>query len=248
MTGVVITLHVVGPLGRGYGQAGLVAAALTVGMAIGGPWRGRRVDVIGLRRALIPSVVVEASVWTVAPFLGFGALVGAAFVAGVFLVPVYSVVRQSLGVLVPPAQQRTAYALDAVVTELTFMLAPTVGVLIATQVSTTAALIVIGGSTVGAGLLLMWFNPPTRSEQVLADPREGTPSAGAVTRGVTGARRSRIVAPGLLVVLAASSAAALVLNGTDVGIIAALQGWSQESSIGWMIALGAAGSVVGGLV
>lgn len=235
MTGVVLTLHVVGPLGLGYARAGLVAAAMTVGVAIGSPWRGRRVDRLGLRRALLPSVVVESAVWLIAPRLGYEALLVAAVVAGVFLVPVFSVVRQSLAVLVPAEQQRTAYALDSVGTEMTFMLAPTVGVLVATQVSTTAALTLVGASTVLAGLLLMWFNPPTRSAGATAVPE---PSG----------RRPRLITPGLLVVLAAASAAALILNGTDVGIVAALEGWDRESAVGWMIALWCAGSVVGGLV
>lgn len=236
MTGVVLTLHVVGPLGLGYARAGVVAAAMTVGVAIGSPWRGRRVDRLGLRRALLPSVVVESAVWIIAPRLGYEALVVAAVVAGAFLVPVFSVVRQSLSVLVPAEQQRTAYALDSVGTEMTFMLAPTVGVLIATQVSTTAALTVVGVSTVAAGLLLMWFNPPTRSTATggPADTADGP--------------RVRLLTPGLLVVLAAASAAALILNGTDVGVVAALRGWGHESAVGWMIALWCLGSVVGGLV
>jgi MFS family permease len=235
MTGVVLTLHVVGPLGLGYARAGLVAAAMTVGVAIGSPWRGRRVDRLGLRRALLPSVLVESAVWLVAPRLGYEALIVAAVVAGVFLVPVFSVVRQSLAVLVPAEQQRTAFALDSVATEMTFMLAPTLGVLVATQVSTTAALTLVGVSTVAAGLLLMWFNPPTRSAGDAVVPEHA-------------GRRPRLVTPGLLVVLAAASAAALILNGTDVGIVAALQGWENEAAVGWMIALWCAGSVVGGLV
>ena len=91
--GVIVTLHVVGPLGRGYAAAGIVAAAATLGMAIGAPWRGRLVDRLGLRRALLPSVLIEAAIWTVAPFLSFEALVGAAAMAGLFMVPVFSVVR-----------------------------------------------------------------------------------------------------------------------------------------------------------
>lgn len=236
MTGVVLTLHVVGPLGLGYARAGLVAAAMTVGVAIGSPWRGRRVDRLGLRRALLPSVVVESAVWLVAPRLGYEALLVAAVIAGVFLVPVFSVVRQSLAVLVPAEQQRTAYALDSVGTEMTFMLAPTLGVLVATQVSTTAALTLVGVATVAAGLLLMWFNPPTRSP------------GGTAVHAAEGGRRPRLLTPGLLVVLAAASAAALILNGTDVGIVAALEGWDRETAVGWMIALWCVGSVVGGLV
>lgn len=245
-TGVVLTLHVVGPLGKGYAQAGLVAAAMTVGMAFGAPWRGRRVDATGLRRALVPSVVIEAGVWLVAPFLDYTALIGAAFVAGVFLVPVFSVVRQSLGVLVPLAEQRTAYALDSVGTELTFMLAPAIGVLIATQLSTTAALMTVGVATVGSGALLMWFNPPTRSDQV--DGAEATrdrPERPAA--GIYGPR-VRALAPAAVVVLVTSVAASLVLSGTDVSIVASLKEWGRAASLGWMMALWAAGSVLGGLV
>ncbi len=267
--GVIVTLHVVGPLGRGYGAAGIVAAGATIGMAIGAPWRGRLVDRLGLRRALLPSVLIEATIWTAAPFLTFDALVGAAAVAGLFMVPVFSVVRQSLAVLVPPDEQRTAFALDSVCTELTFMLAPALAVLVATTWSTTAALVAVGIATVGAGGLLLWFDPPTSSAGVLArsggevpagrvstgEVPAGTVPAGTVPAGkvdgpvvVPSAPTGRAFTPALLVVLLAAAAASLVLNGTDVSIIAALVEWDQASSAGWMIALWAGGSLVGGLV
>ena len=91
-------------------QAGVVVGAATVGMALGAPWRGRLVDRLGLRRAIAPSVVVESAVWLAAPHLSYEALIGAVFVAGLFLVPVFSVSRQSLSVLVPlaaPAARRS---------------------------------------------------------------------------------------------------------------------------------------------
>jgi MFS family permease len=256
--GVVLTLHVVGALDLGYGHAGVVAAAMTVGMAIGAPWRGRRVDRLGLRRALLPSVVVEAAVWTVAPALDYRGLLVAAVLAGLFMVPVFSVIRQSLSVLVPPEEQRTAFALDSVCTELTFMLAPVLGVLVATTWSTTAALVVVGVATVGAGALLMWFDPPTRTTasagatgaaQAADVPSHGaavTPGDLASPDGAT--TRARVVTPALLVTLLASSAASLVLTGTDVSIVASLEEWDRVPDTGWMIALWAAGSVVGGLV
>ena len=252
--GVIVTLHVVGPLGRGYAAAGIVAAAATLGMAIGAPWRGRLVDRLGLRRALLPSVLIEAAIWTVAPFLSFEALVGAAAMAGLFMVPVFSVVRQSLAVLVPPEEQRTAFALDSVCTELTFMLAPALAVLVATTWSTTAALVSVGVATVGAGGLLMWFDPPTSSAGVLARSAGKVP-VGSVSVGTVGdpvvvpsLPTGRAFTPALLVVLLAAAAASLVLNGTDVSIIAALVEWDQASSAGWMIALWAGGSLVGGLL
>ena len=51
--GIVLTLHVVGHLDRSYTQAGLVEMVLCVALAVSGPWRGRRLDRIGLR-ATVP--------------------------------------------------------------------------------------------------------------------------------------------------------------------------------------------------
>lgn len=234
MAGVILTLHVVAQLDRGYGQAGVVAGALTIGIAIGAPWRGRLVDRLGLRRAILPSIVVESVAWLVMPHLRYEAVIAAAFVAGLFLVPVFSVTRQSLAILVPLRHQRSAFALDSVFTEITWMLAPVVGVLLATR-STVLGLSVIGVLTVAGGALLMWANPPTRTA-----PADG-PAQPAAPRG-------RLVSPQLVVVLLAGLAAAFVLVGTDVSLVATLNEAGHAEAIGWMIALWAAGSVVGGLV
>lgn len=233
-SGVVLTLHVVGALDEGYGRAGLVAASMTVGLAVGAPWRGRLVDRLGLRRAILPSVVVESGVWLVAPHLGYGALVPVVFLGGLFLVPVFSVVRQSLSVLVPPVQQKAAFALDSVATELTFMLAPVLGVLLVTAGSSALALTVVGVATVGAGALLLWADPPTRSV--------------AREDGVVDEAPGRVVTPQLLVVLLAAVAASFVLVGTDVSLVAALNDAGRPEDVGWMVALWAGGSLVGGLV
>lgn len=232
-TGVVLTLHVVTALDEGYGRAGVVAAAMTVGVAIGAPWRGRLVDRVGLRRAVLPSVVVESLVWLAAPHLTYLPLAAAAFVAGVFLVPVFSVARQSLAVMVPPAQQKAAFALDSVLTEVTFMLGPVLGVLLVTQGSSTLALTVVGVATVGAGLLLLWADPPTRSA-----PGVEVPAAPG----------GRVLSAHLLVVLLAAAAASFVLMGTDVSLVASLTDAGRAGDVGWMIALWAGGSAVGGLV
>ncbi|WP_323961342.1 MFS transporter [Arthrobacter sp. JZ12] len=163
--GVLLTLHVVQTLDRGYAEAGAVAAIMTIGVAVGAPWRGRRVDTAGLRIALIPSVIAEAVIWSVAPHLPYEWLLVAALVGGLFTLPVFSVVRQSLGVLVSGDSRRTAFTLDAVATEMIFMGGPALGAVLATQVSTVTGLTAVGLSTAVAGLFLIWFNPPTRSTQ-----------------------------------------------------------------------------------
>ena len=112
--GVLLTLHVVQTLDRGYAEAGAVAAVVTIGIAVGAPWRGRRIDSAGLRRALIPSVVAEAVIWSVAPHLPYPWLLVAALVGGLFTLPAFSVIRQALGVLVEGDRRRTAFTLDAI--------------------------------------------------------------------------------------------------------------------------------------
>ncbi len=236
MTGVVLTLHVVIALHRGYGEAGLVTAIMTVGMAIGAPWRGRLVDRVGLRRAVLPSVVVASLVWFAAPHLPYQALLGAVFVGGVYSVPAFSVTRQSLSVLVPVSQQQTAFAADSVFVELTFMVSPLVGVWLATAVSTTVALTTTAVVTVLGGLMLAWADPPTRSA-----------AAPAVEPGYDGGVRA-LITPGLVVVLLAAVAAAFILVGTDVALVATLTEAGRPGDVGWMVALWCLGSVAGGLV
>ena len=62
-SGVLLTVHVVTSLGRTYAEAGFLAAAATVAIAVSGPWRGRLLDRLGLRRVVGPSLVVALVCW-----------------------------------------------------------------------------------------------------------------------------------------------------------------------------------------
>ncbi|AJT40600.1 MFS transporter [Psychromicrobium lacuslunae] len=265
---VVLTLHVVNTLGLGYAAAGGVGAAVTVGIAFGGPWRGRLVDIKGLRRAMVPSIIGEVTVWTVAPFLNYQLLLIAAIIGGALAVPIFSVVRQALGVMVSTKHRRTAYALDSIGAELTFMIGPAAGVALAT-VNTVAAMIIIGAASSLAGLLLFWFNPPTRSgqpgsyqgdvEDALESFEELAPNEAASSTSSTGTSPlSRLsgrlrgqlswITIAVLAVLAASVGVGMTLTGTDVGIVAVLREHDQQSQIGIVFIFWCAASIVGGLI
>lgn len=174
--GVILTLHVALTLGLGYGQAGLAAAAMTLGIAVGAPWRGRVIDKRGLRRALIPSVIGEAVIWPLVPWLPFPWMLLAVFAGGVLAVPIFSVVRQGLGVLTHGRERQTAFALDSIITETIFMVGPALGAVVAAGWSTAWGLTIVGLSGALGGALLMWFNPPTHSRQV--EQRGGTGGGG----------------------------------------------------------------------
>jgi MFS family permease len=231
----VLTLQVVLGLRQGYAAAGLVAGAATVGTAVGAPILGRIVDRRGLRPMLVITILAEAVFWALAPWMPYPALLVAAAVGGLLALPVFTVVRQSLAALVPEAQRRTAYSLDSMSVEVSFMIGPVLGVLVATQVSTTAAMLAVGGLIVPAGVALYLLNPPVRG-----DPGAAGGAAALPWRDWLGAR--------LVAVLLATSACALVLSGTEVAIVAALQGSGQVSWTGLVIALWCLASLVGGFI
>ncbi|HEY6795388.1 MAG TPA: MFS transporter [Kineosporiaceae bacterium] len=259
--GVVLTLHVVTALHGGYAAAGLVATASTVADAVGGPWRGRAVDRSGLRRALLPSVVVATAAWALAPFASYRQLLVLAVAGGLLGLPVFTVVRQSLSVLVPVGQQRTAFSLDGVGTEASFMIGPAVGVLLCTQASTRVALCALAGATLVVGLGLLAMNPPTRTAVTTGFGRHPAPvGASAPTPaqapgapvpgrpGVAALARREWFTPSLVAVLAVAAGATVVLAGTDVALVAHLREHGAIGLTGLVFVAWGASSMAGGLV
>ncbi|MGB9035112.1 MAG: MFS transporter, partial [Paeniglutamicibacter sp.] len=97
--GMLLLLHLVNELDQDWGSAGLVVALMTIGIALGAPWRGHVVDMYGLRRALIPSVIAEVVIWSIVPQVSFMWVLPLVFIGGLFSLPVFSVVRTALGVM-----------------------------------------------------------------------------------------------------------------------------------------------------
>ncbi len=234
---VALTLHVVLSLGGGFGAAGVLAAVMTVGSGLGAPLMGRVTDRRGLRLTLVLTASVQGVFWLLAPLLPYLALLPAAFLGGLLSLPLFSVSRQSLAALVPDERRRAAYSLDSMAVEVSFMLGPAAGVLIATQVSTRAALWVIGGSMVVAGLLLYLLDPPIRSEAEAREQAAGPP-----------APRRDWLTDRLLVVLVATAGATVVLAGTDVSIVAVLRHGGELRWSGVVIAAWGCWSMLGGFV
>lgn len=249
---VILTLHVVTSLGRSYGQAGLVTAAATVAVAVSGPWRGRLLDRIGLRRTVGPSIVVQIVCWSIAPWVDYAPLVALAALAGLFVVPTFSILRQVILRATPVEQRRTALSLDSAATELSFMAGPALGVWMAISWHTSWALFVCEMASAAAGFVIWLVNPAlTSTRQPAAEPSgEMEHDQADSARPDTQRRRALrgfITVPVAAVYLAAA-ASTLVLTGTDVGVVAALREFERPESIGWVLALWGAGSLVGGLV
>jgi MFS family permease len=242
-TSMVLTLHVVLHLHRGYGEAGLVGAAGTIGIAVGSPLMGRVVDRLGLRPMVVITTIGYGTYWLTAWLLPYPALLGVSFVGGIVALPVMTIGRQSLAALVPEQHRKAAYSLDSISVEMAYMVGPALGVLIATRISTVAAVISLGGLMVLSGIVIYLVNPPVKAAHELTEP--------GAAPAVRPTRRQWLTGP-LVSMLIISCAAVFVLAGTEVAMVAALRtsgevSWTGVVTIVWCLASAVGGAVYGGL-
>lgn len=229
---ITLTLHVVLTLDLGYAAAGAVAAASTVGMAFGAPLLGRLVDRRGLRTMLAITIVAEAVFWGAAPHLSYPVLLAAAGPAGLLSMPVYSVIRQSLAALVPQAQRRPAFALDSMAVEVSYIVGPAIGSLLVVQLGSPSAMTAVGVGWVLSGLAFWAMDPATRA---------GDPADDASPPAVRDWLDRRLVGA-----LLATTAAVLLIFGTELSVIAAVQGSGPVYAIAVVNAAWCTASLVGG--
>ena len=234
-TAVMVTIHVVTTLGRSYAEAGLVAAAATIAVAVSGPMRGRLLDRYGLRPVVGPMTLVSGVCWAVAPWVGYWALLALVVVAGVTMVPMLSIIRQTIIAASQPEHRRTAISLDTSFVELSFIISPALALAATSVWGSAVVLFAVQMLGVVAGLGVWLLDPRLRSVDEAAHGRSAIPW------------QEWIRAP-FVVVCGITAAAAVVLSGTDLSIIAAVRDLGGVAQVGLLLAVWAAGSLVGGLV
>lgn len=234
---LVLTLFVVRELDGSYTQAGIVAAASTIGAGIGSPWRGRLIDRLGMRRAIIPSIIAVAVLYPLAATMSSALwLTPISFFMGLFLIPIFSIVRLSLSVMVDEEQHRTAFSADSVIAEASFIIGPAVGGLLVTQFGADVALTAIGACEVVAGLIFLWLNPRTRSQPLAGSEGQPLPTGGPW------------VSVQLLFLFLISAGAMTALISTDLGIVAELDDLDRVGAVGLVFGAWGLSSLLGGLL
>ena len=155
MTSLAILLHIEFVTGS-YGAAGLVLAAASVGQATSGPVTSRWMGIWGMRRVLTTTLVIcafaiagIALIETIVPvYMVLG------LIAGLSTPPVQSAVRTIYPKMVNSRQLTPLFSFDASLQEVIWIVAPVVITIVATQVGTVQALLLIVAILIGGGA---WF-------------------------------------------------------------------------------------------
>ncbi len=155
MTSLAILLHIQYVTGS-YGSAGLVLGATSVGQAIAGPVTSRWMGVWGMRRVLTTTLVICAFAITAIALFETIVPVYTVFglIAGLSTPPVQSAVRTIYPKMVNSRQLTPLFSFDASLQEVIWIVAPVVITLVATQIGTVQALLLIVVILISGGA---WF-------------------------------------------------------------------------------------------
>jgi hypothetical protein len=223
-------------------QAGAASAAIALTSGLLAPVRGRLVDRLGQRRCLPPmAAAFAAALVGVVAVAGPGpaavtATVGLAAAAGAAAPPLGASMRVLWISLVGQGPRlQTAYALDAVLDELLFVIGPLLAGGLATLYQPAAGVLATAGLAV-AGTLGFVASPVSRAQA-------GTPVASRGRTGWAGA----LGGPGLRILVLSLTGVGAAIGIWEIGLVGAAREAGSPEAASFSLAAWAAASAVGGL-
>jgi MFS family permease len=241
-----------------FAAAGLVTGIYAIALGVGGPLLGRLVDRRGQTTVLLASASVAAALLLAIAVLPAGSSLGilAALATGVGLAtpPVGACLRTQLPALLSdPGALRAAYALEASVVELTWILGPPLVLGLGALWSAGAAL-AIGGLILLVATAAFAAQPASR--RWTPPPADRRPRGGSLRTPAMRTLVTVLIAVGVLLgaVEVAVTAAAKTLDGTTAaapllglwgagsfagGLLAARLGGGARTATGLAVVLGA---------
>jgi MFS family permease len=220
-----------------YAAAGVAVGAYALASAGSAPVIGRLVDRFGPRRVLAPCAGAQGCAYAMLAIAGgaragAGVLIALSAVAGVLMPPIAPVVRALLrDVFEDVSVRETAYALEAVIQELIWIVGPLVVALVIAFVSATGAIVLLGAVAV-CGTSLFVRVPVVR---------------GARPRGVKPGRGSALLSGELRVLLVPVLLTGTALGAIEVGLPSLALHAGSRPAAGLLLALWSVGSMTGGL-
>jgi MFS family permease len=217
--------------------AGMAAAAVAVGSAVAGPFRGRTADRLGARRVLLTSGIAQGAgllgllaAITVSAPVAIDILLCAGI--GVSVPPVNPVMRTIWSRKFSGATRRTAFSLESVLLDLTYIVGPAIVAIVAVAASASWLLVLTGLMCV-CGCLMLAVSPESRD----------WPATSSRPQHWLGALRSaplrRLLPLGFIITGS--------ITVIELALVAFARSHGQPSSSGYLIALLSVGSMAGGL-
>ena len=220
-----------------FAQAGAVTAALAISSAIANPVQGRLIDRFGQTRVIVPMAIggaIAISALVAATLAGapIGALLAIAAVTGAISSSLLPSMRPLWADLVDhPRQLGIAYAIQAVLTEVLFILGPLAAALLIAVGSPAAAVLAIAGARL-AGMLAF---ASTQASRRWRAPRKRH-WAGALTSA------------GMLTLIFGDIPLGAMFGALDVAVPAFAKAEGAAAAAGIALAALAVGSMLGGIV
>lgn len=214
-----------------YAAAGLVVGAISLGEAIAGPISSRLMARWGMRPLLSAMTVVAVALFSAMAIFPFSVpvLVVLGFIAGCAFPPIQPAVRTIYPKLVPSRLLTPLFSLDASAQEIIWIVGPVLTTFVAMQVGSTQAVLTAMAFLAVGGT---WFITSPSVGQVRI-PRSKRKLGGVLTRSPV------IISTLLGLTLVAC------FSAVEAGIIGLFGEDGPEA--GWILAIYALGSLVGGL-
>jgi MFS family permease len=226
--------------GYSFGIAGAAAGALAIGVGGSGPYISRLIDRHGQREVLAPLAIAHAFglaliIVVALSHASDAVVVLSGLVAGIAFPPIGSVMRPLWPRLLAdrPELLTTAFALDAVIVELSFVTGPLITAAIVTVASPTPALALSAVCSV-VGTLWLTSMPPSRAFR--PEPQG--------ERHFLGALQSS----GVRTLVAATLPVGFCFGAVEVTFPAFCEDVATRSEAGLLLAIWSLGSGVGGLL
>ncbi len=231
--GLATVFYVQGQTGS-FAAAGLAVGAFSLTSGALAPLRGRLVDRRGMRRGLLPLGCAHAAATLLVLLAGAvggsaALLVLATAACGATAPPVNASMRSLWPSLVEPRQLDSAYGLEVVLQEISFLLGPLIaGVLIslfstATPIAVSALLTVLGVAAIAAQRVAREWKPAVSSAQ------------------------NPLRSAGVRTIVAALAVGAVSLGVLEVAVPAFGEEHGSAASAGVLFSVMAAGSIAGGV-
>jgi MFS family permease len=240
INGLAVVLLVKAETGS-FGAAGAAAGALALGSGLCAPLTARLIDALGTRTLLVLATVSAAGLLALIALARAGAptgtLVAAAFVAGGAFPPTSSVLRAQYPRLFGdrPTLMQGAFALDSVLTESIFTVAPLLTAALVVAFEPAAALLVSGVAIVAGTFALVAALPPSDDAPAV--------EAGDAARSRLGA----LAVPGIRTLVGSMLPVGFAFGALEVALPAFADHEGRPELAGVLVALWALGSVAGGL-